>query len=289
MDLLIANNWPEYELVDSGGGMRLERFGEYLISRPDPQCIWSKKQTDNVWKKVDAYFVRDGNKDKGEWHFNTKMPNQWEVSYNDLKFWAKLTPFKHTGIFPEQSIQWDFIQDQIKKADRKISTLNLFAYTGGATLAAAAVGASITHVDGSKPALSWARSNQELSGFDDKPIRWILDDVVKFVAREARRGKKYDAIIMDPPVYGHGPDGEIWDFSKDFPRLLNICGQLLSDQPLFVIVNAYAISSSPLMLKNVFEDVLSKKGKISVGELALEEKLSKRLLSTGLYARWVRA
>jgi len=284
MELLTAHAWNDYELLDSGGGMRLERFGKYTISRPDPQCIWSKKLSAEVWKKADATFQREGTKDKGNWKCMTPMPDRWEVPYKSLKFWARLTPFKHTGIFPEQSIQWDYITDSIEKVKRPVNVLNLFAYTGGATLAAASAGAQVTHVDGSKPAITWARANQELSGLTDKPVRWILEDVVKFVEREVRRGKKYDAIIMDPPVYGHGPEGEIWDFSRSFPHLLETCSKLLSGEPLFVLVNAYAITSSSIMLRNILDDLLPD-GVITFGELTLEEN-SKRVLSTGLYARW---
>lgn len=285
MELLVASKWDEYELLDSGEGYRLERFGKYILSRPDPQCIWQKKLPDEMWKKSNAHYARVGVKDKGVWKTLTPVPASWIVKYNNLAFNARLTPFKHTGIFPEQSAHWDFITEQIEKVKRPVTVLNLFAYTGGATLAAAAAGAHVTHVDASKPAISWARENQASSNLTDKPIRWILDDVGKFVERELRRGKTYDGIIMDPPVYGHGPGGEVWDFTEDYPHLLHVCAKLLSDQALFVITNAYAISSSSIMLENVFKDVLSKKGVITAGELALQER-SERLLSTGLYARW---
>lgn len=284
MKLLISNGWQDYELLDSGEGKRLERFGKYIISKPDPQAIWKKGLPQNEWNKVDAVYSDTG------WADNS-LPDKWELKYKNLKFYAKLTPFKHTGVFPEQVLNWDFIEEKIilrQAQDKKqLNILNLFGYTGISSLVSASNGAKVTHLDGSKPAISWAKENQVLSGLTDEPIRWILDDAIEFTAREARRNSNYDAIIMDPPIYGHGPNKEVWDFNKSFPVLLENCKKILSDNPLFVIVNAYAISASSLMLKNTIEDHFGFSGnEIEYGELALEEKSRKRLLSTGIFARY---
>ena len=318
MELLETTGFNDYELLDSGDGYRLERFGKFILSRPDPQIIWKKRLSTDIWNQADAIFQRTF-QDKGNWiKKNKNLPDKWQLSYKDLKFWIKLTPFKHTGIFPEQHLMWDFISSQISDAssqiknnqasgiqtakskteeinsdnqklitDNRINILNLFAYTGIASLAAASAGAKVTHVDASKPAISWARENQNISQLDKKPIRWILDDATKFVTREIKRGIKYDGIIMDPPIFGHGPDGILWKFNDNFPKLLALCKQILSDQPLFIIINAYAISSSSLMLKNVMEDYFSDLGgKFQVGELVLKESKNQRPLSTGIFGKW---
>jgi 23S rRNA (cytosine1962-C5)-methyltransferase len=280
MQLLATVGWEDYELLDSGNGMRLERFGKYVISRPDPQTIWKPNLNQSEWDKADAKFF-----DK-DWSPNN-LPQKWPLAYKNVKFYAKLTPFKHTGVFPEQILNWNYMEKKIKESEKEINVLNLFGYTGIASLVCAANGAKVTHLDGSKPSITWARENQTLSGLLDKPIRWILDDAVEFTAREARRGNLYDAIIMDPPVYGHGPSGEIWDFNKSFPDLLNNCRKILSPNPAFVIVNAYAISSSSLMLANMLEDYLGlAREKIEYGELALQEKSRNRFLSTGIFGRY---
>jgi 23S rRNA (cytosine1962-C5)-methyltransferase len=280
MQLLATTGWEDYELLDSGNGLRLERFAKYVISKPDPQAIWKPNLSQVEWDKADAKYMEK------DWSTNS-LPQKWPLTYKNIQFYAKLTPFKHTGVFPEQILNWDYMQDRIKNVGKETSVLNLFGYTGIASLVCAANGAKVTHLDGSKPAISWARENQALSGLSDKPIRWILDDAVQFTAREARRGNIYDAIIMDPPVYGHGPSGEIWDFNQSFPELLTNCRKILSPKPVFVIVNAYAISSSSLMLTNTMEDYLGlNKEKIEYGELALEEKSRGRLLSTGIFARY---
>lgn len=282
MKLLSTKGWQDYELIDSGNGKRLERFGKYIISKPDPQAIWKPFLSQANWQKADATYLDEDKK----WRQNT-LPEKWELRYKDIKFYARLTSFKHTGIFPEQILNWEYIENAIKKANKEINVLNLFGYTGIASLVCAANGAKVTHVDGSKPSISWARENQALSNLVDKPIRWILDDAVEFCAREVRRGNKYDAIIMDPPVYGHGPNGEVWDFNKSFPALLENCKNLLSSDPVFVIINAYAISASSLMLSNMIEDYLGfAKEKIEYGELAIEESKRNRFLSTGIVARF---
>ena len=270
----------DYELIDSGEGRRLEKWGEYTLDRPDPEVLWKKSLPESEWLKADAVF-------KGSWINRNRVPEGWRLEHEGIKFWAKLAPFKHTGIFPEQSSEWDFVSEVVSKAGRPVNVLNLFAYTGIVSLFAAKAGAHVTHVDASKPAITWANENRDLNGMQDAPIRWIVDDALKFTAREIKRGVKYDAIIMDPPVYGHAPNGEPWDFKKDFPNLLANCKQILSDQPLFVIVNAYAISTSSITLANTLRDALGNLGgKVENGELTLEEKSGGRVLSTGIFAKW---
>jgi 23S rRNA (cytosine1962-C5)-methyltransferase len=279
MKILSTKGWEDYELLDSGNSRRLERFGQYTISKPDPQAIWQPTLSENEWEKIDAKFLEK------DWAFNN-LPQKWPLSYKNVKFFAKLTPFKHTGVFPEQILNWEYMEEKILNAKKEVNVLNLFGYTGIASLVCAANGAKVTHLDGSKPSITWARENQKLSGLLEKPIRWILDDAVEFTAREARRENLYDAIIMDPPVYGHGPNGEIWDFNKSFPELLKNCRKILSSNPAFVIVNAYAISSSSQMLANTMNDYLELPAeKIEFGELALEQQ-NKRLLSTGIFGRF---
>lgn len=285
MKIISTPGFDDYELLDSGNAKRLERFGKYIIAKPDPQAVWNTKKDKLIWDKADATYIQNGN--KGEWLNKNKVPEKWLLHYKNLSFYCRLTPFKHTGVFPEQVLNWDFIQEKIEKAGREINVLNLFGYTGISTLAAAASGARVTHLDASKPAITWARENQTASKLLEKPIRWILDDALKFVKREINRNVRYDAIIMDPPVYGHGPNGEIWNFNESFPKLMELCQKVLSDNPLFVIVNAYAISASSIMLENVLKDYLSYLGgNFECGELAIEEKDSKRFLSTGIFARW---
>lgn len=288
MNILSTPGWDEYALLDSGDGFRLERFGEYRLVRPDPQIIWKPKLPYTEWAKADAKFHPEEKK----WIVKNKVPEKWLMNYKGLSFLAKLSPFKHTGVFPEQLLQWDWVEEKIKNQksnfkDKEVKVLNLFGYTGIASLVAAKAGASVTHVDASRPTIGWARENQSASGLEKAPIRWILDDAVKFVQREEKRGNFYDGIIMDPPIYGHGPDGEKWDFNESFPKLLALCRSILSKQPLFILVNAYAISASSLMLENVVQDYVSGLGgTIEVGELALKEQSAKRLLSTGIFARW---
>jgi 23S rRNA (cytosine1962-C5)-methyltransferase len=279
MNILATKGWEDYELLDSGDSKRLERYGKYLISKPDPQAIWKQSLSQSEWNNADAKY------ENNTWIKSSGMPDKWKIRYKDLQFYAKLTPFKHTGIFPEQCLNWDFIKEKIKNSSTQPNVLNLFAYTGAASLVAAKNGAKVTHLDASKPSIAWAKENQELCGLSDKPIRWILDDALEFTAREARRGIVYDGIIMDPPVYGHGPSKEVWDFDESVPKLLENCAKILSNTPLFVIINAYAVSTSSIMLKNLFEDYFSAKN-IEYGELVLEQSNKNRLLSTGLFARY---
>ncbi len=307
-------DWQDYKLIDSGDGEKLEQFGEFIISRPDPQILWQKSLNETEWRKADAFFERSF-EDKGNWQTRKRLPEEWPMHWRDLTFLAKLSPFKHTGIFPEQSAHWawfrELLEERIQQSsaketaedagaaatsnntqrsqqpDSRPNILNLFAYTGGASIVAAKTGARITHVDASRASIGWAKKNQAASGLDERSIRWILDDVVTFMEREARRGTKYDGIIMDPPVYGHGPNGEIWDFKKSLPLLLDLCRQVLSDKPLFVLINAYAVSTSAITLGNLLEEMMAEKsGEVSIGELAIGQESSQRLLSTGIWARW---
>ncbi len=277
MNILTTTGWEDYELLDSGDSMRLERFGKYIISKPDPQAVWKPSRSMNEWNNADAIF-----KD-GKWKTKQNFPDKWVVNFKNLKFYAKLTPFKHTGIFPEQILNWEFIESKLNNLNYEAKVLNLFAYTGAASIVAAKTKAKVTHVDASKSSISWAKDNQLLSNLSPDSIRWILDDALEFTEREQRRGNTYDAIIMDPPVYGHGPSGEVWNFDKSFPKLLENCNKILSKKPLFIVANAYAISASSIMLKNLFEDYFEV-ANVDYGELSLKQK-NERLLSTGIYAR----
>lgn len=269
-----------YELIDSGNGRRLERFGKYILDRPDPEVMWNKNLAESEWIKADAKFIND------TWKKKSNFPESWMIEHNNLKLKLKLTPFKHVGIFPEQFFQWELISKLITQHSLQSNILNLFGYTGVASLSALQAGARVTHVDASRPAITWFKENQTLSGLADKPARIIIDDAIKFTTREIKRGIKYDGIMMDPPVYGHGPHGEKWSFTKDFPKLLDNVSQILSDNPLFVIVNAYAVSTSSTSLANILIDKLPKSGIVTNGELILNEKSTGRTLSTGIWAMW---
>lgn len=282
--LLILKSSKDYELLDSGEGEKLERFGKIVLSRPDPQTLWKKHSSEVEWKKADAIFSREG-KD-GKWSLKKDVPNKWEIEFADLKFYIKPTAFKHTGLFPEQALNWEWMRKAISERG-ECEVLNLFGYTGGATLSCAKAGAKVVHVDSSKSAVSWARENAELSGLSDKPIRWIIEDVRIFVEREIKRGRKYDGIVMDPPAFGHGPAKELWKIEDHFLPLVANCLQLLSDKPLFFIINGYSAGYSSVAYEN---NLLSLKekfgGTIEKGELAIEEKETARLLPCGIFARW---
>ncbi|MBI4789870.1 MAG: class I SAM-dependent methyltransferase [Chloroflexi bacterium] len=285
---LSPQGWTDYALLDSGEGAKLERFGKYILVRPDKGIFWPRALPAKRWQDVDAVFEQPES-GEGYWVQKRSVPERWLMRYGDLAFWAKLTPFRHTGVFPEQAPQWDWIAKQIRAAHQPVNVLNLFAYTGIATLAAAAAGANVTHVDASRPTLAWARENAIAAGLQDRPIRWILDDALKYVRRESRRGKRYDGIIMDPPVFGRGPKGELWRFGKSFPLLLEACKQILAERPLFIVISAYAIEESSLLLYNLVSDwIKSREGHITVGELVLQDTAAQRPLSTGIYARWSR-
>ena len=271
-----------YELIDSGGEEKLERFGEVVLARPDPQALW-KKGREEEWGKANGRFEREGR--DGKW--TRKLPKEWPVEFGGLTFLIKPTSFKHTGLFPEQLSNWQWGSELIKNAGREISVLNIFGYTGGATLASAQAGASVTHVDASKTSVAWARENAKLSGLQEKPIRWITDDAITFLKREIKRGVKYDAVVMDPPAFGHGPDGEVWKFEENFLELLKLVQEVLSDKPLFVLVNGYAAGYSPLAFAYNLEQLIKKLGgSIEYGDLAIAESNSDRVLPCGIFARW---
>ena len=290
--LLEACAWKDYELLDSGDGSKLERFGKYIFSRPETQAMWSRALPASEWNNVHAVFQPSAEESGGHWDFKKEVDEKWVMSYplphlNDLKFIAMTTPGRHLGVFPEVASHWDFMADSVRKADRRANILNLFGYTGLASLAAAAAGAQVTHVDASKKSVSWARENQELSGLNDKPIRWIVEDAVKYVQREAKRGVKYDGIILDPPKFGRGPKGEVWEVYKSLPNLLDLCRACLSDNPLFVIVTVYAVRASAIHVAQVLDEMMKiYNGEIDSGELVIRETSANRLLSQAVYARW---
>ena len=281
----IANHWNEYEVIDCSKGEKLERWGDYILVRPDPQVIWDTPKTDKGWRQKNGHYHRS-KKGGGEWEF-FNLPEQWDLHYRDLTFHLKPFSFKHTGLFPEQAVNWDWFGSKIKKANRPIKVLNLFAYTGGATLAAAAAGASVTHVDASKGMVTWAKENAVASGLTDAPIRWLVDDCVKFVEREIRRGNHYDAIIMDPPSYGRGPKGEIWKIEEAIHPLVKLCTQLLSDDPLFFLINSYTTGLQPAVLAYMLGTELGHlNGKVSADEIGLPVSSNGLVLPSGASGRW---
>ena len=264
-------DWKDFEILDTGDGEKLERWGDVLLRRPDPQAIWPKDPS-YPWNRVDAHYLRSSS-GGGSWRFFRELPESWQITYKDLRFIVHPTGFKHTGLFPEQAANWDYMAEQIRNAGRPVSVLNLFAYTGGATVACAAAGASVCHVDAAKSMVSWAKDNAAKSGLASAPIRYIVDDCEKFVAREIRRGHKYDAIVMDPPSYGRGPNGEVWHLEDKIAKLLKLCSQVLSDQPLFFILNAYTTGLQPAVLSNLLTWALSDyKGTIEAQEIGLPTK-----------------
>ncbi len=286
--MLIADKWTDYELLDCADGEKLERWGDVILRRPDPQVIWKEKSDPSLWKKADAHYHRSRS-GGGEWEYFKKLPDGWQISYRDLTFNVKPTGFKHTGLFPEQAANWDFIDEKIKSANRDIKVLNLFAYTGGATMAAAAAGASVCHVDAAKGMVNWAKDNAIAGNLRDKPVRYIVDDVLKFVARESRRGNKYDAIIMDPPSYGRGPNGEVWKLENELYGLITSCIDILSDDPLFMIVNSYTSGVSSTIISNLINLTVKKKfgGFVTNDEIALPIKASGLYLPCGAATRWM--
>lgn len=273
----IAKNFDDYSVIDCGNGEKLERWGEYFLVRPEPQAIWTSPRTNPRWKKYDALYSRSSS-GGGSWN-NRNLPASWQISYKNLTFNLKPMNFKHTGIFPEQASNWDFITEKIKNAHRPINVLNLFAYTGAATIAAAAAGASVCHVDAARGMVAWARENAASSGLSDAPIRWIVDDCAKFVEREIRRGRKYDAIIMDPPSYGRGPTGEIWKLENNLFDFVKLCSGVLSDEPLFVLISSYTTGLAPSVLKYISEMIFTSK----YGGKSESEELGLRVEETGLY------
>ncbi len=283
--ILTPENFPDYELLDSGAGRKLERFGSFLFVRPDPRALWKPSLPQSEWQNAHGSYERAGD-GGGNWHMRTKLPVSWKLTYNTLTFHVKPTGFKHMGIFPEQAPLWDFIGSTIKEAKREIKLLNLFAYTGGSTLAAAAAGASVTHVDAEKDILTWARENAIASGLGNALIRWIPDDAMTFVKREARRGNTYDAIILDPPKFGRGSASQVWKIERDLPKLLESCREVLSQQPLFIILNAYAVGLSAVTLGNLLQD-LHLPGNITIGELGIRHSQRDMILPESIFSYWI--
>ena len=283
----ISDQWIEYELIDASDGEKLERWGNYILVRPDPQVIWSTPRTDPRWKRFDARYARS-NTGGGHWSEH-RLPENWKLRYNELTFLIKPMNFKHTGVFPEQAANWDFITKTIRDAGRPINVLNLFAYTGGATLAAAAGGASVCHVDAAKGIVQMAKDNARVSGLENAPIRWIVDDCGKFVEREIRRGKKYDAVIMDPPSYGRGPSGEIWKLETSLWPFVELVTKILTDQPLFVLVNSYTTGLAPSVVGYILDSLLTKRygGHTEAQELGLPVTDSGLFLPCGAAGRWI--
>ncbi|HUH97455.1 MAG TPA: class I SAM-dependent methyltransferase [Anaerolineales bacterium] len=285
--LLESHDWRDYELQDSGNGLKLERFGPYVFIRPETQAIWRPALPEKSWASADAIFQSTGEESGGHWILKKKIPPRWEMKYGSMRFWAMTTPGRHLGVFPETAPHWDFIADSVRKAGRTVKVLNLFGYTGLASLAAAAAGAQVTHVDASRKSVAWARENQSLSGLNERPIRWIVDDALKFVQRESRRGARYEGLILDPPKFGRGPKGEVWEVYKSLPNLFESCQALLSEQALFVIITVYAVRASALHLGQALQDLLAdRQGRVASGELVTREKSAGRLLSQAVFARW---
>ncbi len=298
--ILKTEKQKEYELLDSGNGEKLERYGPYVLRRPDPEALWQKSKDPEFWNKAELQFIRSGIKTnlprrQAGWIIKDGIPKNWDISYGGLEFSIRPTSFKHTGLFPEQLPNWEWMEKiitnyklLINNEEKKPKVLNLFAYTGGATLACAKAGAEVCHVDGSKTAVEWARVNAKLSGLENAPVRWIVDDVIVFLKREIKRGRKYDAIIMDPPSFGHGPKDELWKIEEHFLELMKSCKEILSDNPLFILINGYTAGYSAIVYENNLKDMMKDhKGEIETGELAIEETGSDRLLPCGIFARWM--
>ena len=283
----VSNEWKDYEIIDASNGMKYERWGNVYLLRPDPQIIWNNGDLKDKYNNIDAIYYRS-NKGGGHWENNKDVPSSWIISYKDLKFNIKQIGFKHTGLFPEQAVNWDFMINKIKKSNRKIKVLNLFGYTGGATIACMSVGAHVTHVDSSRGMVDWCKENVSLNEFDTTNVRYIVDDVVKFVQREIRRGNKYDAIIMDPPSYGRGSNGEVWDIEKNLNYLIEICSDILSDKPLFFLINSYTTGLSSTVLSNLLQLKINSKfkGSITCGEVGLPINKNDLVLPCGIYGRW---
>lgn len=284
----IAENWKDYEVIDTSSGEKLERWGKYLLVRPDPQVIWNTPKNHSGWKKKNAHYHRS-NKGGGEWEF-FDLPEEWSIHYKELTFRLKPFSFKHTGLFPEQAVNWDWCQEKIRNAKEPVRVLNLFAYTGGATLAAAQAGASVTHVDASKGMVGWAKENAVSSHLEKASIRWLVDDCVKFVEREIRRQNRYDAIIMDPPSYGRGPKGEIWKIEDSIHSLIHLCSQVLSEKPLFFLINSYTTGLAPAVLAYLLGTEIGSKwgGQVQAQEIGLPVKESGLILPCGASGRWER-
>lgn len=286
--MLETEGWKDYALLDSGDGRKLERYGSYRIVRPEPQALWRPRLGPEAWEQADAVFTAGKDEEAdGRWKFKKPLGESWRMEYDDVAFLGRFTAFRHVGVFPEQDPHWHWLVEKIRGAARPCRVLNLFGYTGIASLAAAAAGAEVTHVDASKKAIAWARENQALSGMEQLPIRWIMDDAMKFIQREERRGKRYDAIVLDPPKFGRGPNGETFDLFLDLSEILRICTRLLSERPLCLILTAYSIRASFMALHELTNECLGDRGGVlESGELLLKEQSGGRMLSTSLFSRW---
>ena len=284
----LSSDWKSYKIIDAGNGEKLESWDGILLRRPDPQAIWPI-QNNHAWDDIDGFYHRSS-KGGGQWEFRKKLPEYWTIQYKELTFKVSPTNFKHTGLFPEQAVNWDYMMEKIRNSKRQIKVLNLFAYTGGATMACAAAGASeVVHVDASKGMTEWAKENMHLSHLEDCKIRFIVDDCLKFVEREARRGNKYDVIIMDPPSYGRGPSGEVWKFEHNIFHLIQACMKILSDKPLFFLINSYTTGISATVLENILKTTILpvySNGKVEAGEIGLPIETNSMVLPCGIYGRW---
>lgn len=285
--MFVSDGWQDYELMDTGDGERLERWGRFILRRPDPQVIWPASLGKKAWNEIHGHYSRSSS-GGGRWNFLKELPERWSISYHSLKFYVRPTGFKHTGLFPEQAVNWDWLTRLIKTRNSPVRVLNLFAYTGGATLAAASAGAEVCHVDAAKGMVTWARENATLSALVERPIRWIVDDTVKFVNREKRRGRLYHGIIMDPPSFGRGPSGEIWKIEDELYGLTKLCSELLVEDPLFFLINSYTTGLAPGVLNNILELTMGRKltGTITSAEVGLPVTASKLVLPCGASGRW---
>lgn len=291
--MYLSDRWTDYEVIDAGGGEKLERWGDRILLRPDPQAIWPAEKRHPAWDRIDAVYRRSA-EGGGSWEFHAKLPGQWSVAYGDLRFRIKPLGFKHTGLFPEQAANWDWMRRQIASVAEsetgrtQLNVLNLFAYTGGATLACAAAGAAVTHVDAARGMVNWAGENLELSGLTDRRVRFLVDDCLKFVEREGRRGRKYDAVVMDPPSYGRGPGGETWKLEEKLFGLVSACMGILSDKPVFFLINSYTTGLQPLVLENMLRMTVAKKygGAVEAAEVGLPVTATGLTLPCGASGRW---
>lgn len=285
-NMFLATDWQDYELIDTGDGERIERWGKYILRRPDPQIIWPFSREPDL-RRIHGHYHRSGS-GGGEWEFRTQLPEKWVVHYGPLSFYVRPTGFKHTGLFPEQAVNWNWLMAKIKASATPVKVLNLFAYTGGATVAAAYAGAEVCHVDAAKSMVGWAKENLALSGLSDHPVRFITDDVIKFVQREQRRGRSYEGIIMDPPSFGRGPGGEIWKLETELFGLVEACAQILAEKPLFFLINSYTTGLAPTVLQNILALTVAKKfgGRLASGEVGLPVNHSGIVLPCGACGRW---
>ncbi len=288
IELALPEGWEDYELLDSGDGQKLERFGPYRLVRPEPEAVWRRQLPTREWEAAHAVFQPAPEENGGHWQARKPLPEHWVMRYRRISFRVQTTSSRHVGVFPEQASQWDWITDQIHNAGRPLKVLNLFGYTGVASVAAAAAGAQVTHVDASRKVITWANQNLKLSGLEQAPVRWIVDDALKFVQREARRNAQYDGLILDPPKFGRGPKGEVWEFYALLPNLLQACAEALARRPQFVVLTAYAVKASALTLHQAVTEMMAGRGagQVTAGELVLQDKSAGRLVSTAIYARW---